>query len=349
MLDKFKTLLDEFGVIEKPSISPPTFLEIAGHPHYENVCSNILAFFFDSNEAHCLENLFITSMLNCIEFDYEKKDVETLNVSREVLTTNGNRIDLVIECGDIIIVIENKIWARLYNNLEEYSNFANKEYDKERIKIVLSILPVFQNVRNEFVNVTYTTFFEEIKKNIGDRIIQANPKYLTYLTDFIESILNLMKPDEMNKEMLDFFILEKDRISELLAEKKKIDSYILKKIKNTMGLINLEDLPQDTSQWIYQKCNLVHDIKMSDGVVIGVDCIYRCEGIKIRIRVRGSSVNKTEYLKNLEIYSESAELEQGETLLIQKVSEMNLLSPKEEIAEKLNAVLSKIKIRKLKN
>jgi hypothetical protein len=88
------------------------------------------------------------------------------------------------------------------------------------VKIVLSIFPVFEGVRDGFVNVTYDRFFEEIKKNIGNKIIQANQKYLTYLTDFIESILNLTKTDEMNREMLNFFIVKKEAISELFNENK---------------------------------------------------------------------------------------------------------------------------------
>ena len=41
--------------LHKLSPSPPrnlTFMQIAGYPHYENVCSNILAFYLDPAEEH---------------------------------------------------------------------------------------------------------------------------------------------------------------------------------------------------------------------------------------------------------------------------------------------------------
>ena len=41
--------------------SPKTFLEIARQPHYENVITNIYAFYFDINEEHGFGNLFVKS------------------------------------------------------------------------------------------------------------------------------------------------------------------------------------------------------------------------------------------------------------------------------------------------
>ncbi len=344
MIAEFEKLLNEIETIEKPDISNPTFLEIAGYPHYENVCSNLLSFYFDSKGLHNLEDLLILSILNCVEFEFEEKDIETVIVAREVVTTEGKRIDLVIECEDVVIAIENKIWAPIYNDLGIYSKFINKEYkSKERIKIVLSLLPLFENTKSGFLNITYEKFLEEVKKNIGNKIIKANSKYLTYLTDFIESILNLTKPDEMNKEMLNFFIAKKERVSQLMNEKGKLDYFILKKIKKIQGLINLDVLPP-TKQWVWQKKDLVHDIKTENEITIAVDCYFEYEGIVIKIWVRNGSINKIEYLKKLEIYSESTTIK-DEKLVIQTAKEMNLLASDEKIAEKLNSVLIKIKAR----
>ena len=41
-------LLDDFRELPGRVDRPRTFMEIASYPHYENVCSNILAFFMDS-------------------------------------------------------------------------------------------------------------------------------------------------------------------------------------------------------------------------------------------------------------------------------------------------------------
>ena len=62
MATRFDNLLDEFGKLPKRPERQPTFLEIAGYPHYENVCSRILAFFFDSGKPHGLGTLFLDAL-----------------------------------------------------------------------------------------------------------------------------------------------------------------------------------------------------------------------------------------------------------------------------------------------
>ena len=38
-----------------------TFMQIAGYPHYENACSNILAFYLNPNEEHKLNDIVLTT------------------------------------------------------------------------------------------------------------------------------------------------------------------------------------------------------------------------------------------------------------------------------------------------
>ena len=53
----FKALLSAFRqqVPERPE-RLPTFQEISGYPHYENVCSNILAFYLDPGKPQWARN-----------------------------------------------------------------------------------------------------------------------------------------------------------------------------------------------------------------------------------------------------------------------------------------------------
>lgn len=41
-------------------------MDISGYPHYENVCSNILAFYFNPLEEHNLNNLVINSFIKVL-------------------------------------------------------------------------------------------------------------------------------------------------------------------------------------------------------------------------------------------------------------------------------------------
>jgi hypothetical protein len=50
-------LLDDFSKLPDRVERGPTLMEIAGYPHYEIVCSNILAFYLDPEEPHGLGTL----------------------------------------------------------------------------------------------------------------------------------------------------------------------------------------------------------------------------------------------------------------------------------------------------
>ena len=52
MVESATKLLDDSQKLPNRVERPRTFMEIAGYSHYENVCSNILAFFMDPEEPH---------------------------------------------------------------------------------------------------------------------------------------------------------------------------------------------------------------------------------------------------------------------------------------------------------
>lgn len=45
----------------------PTFMEIAGYPRFENVCSNILAFYLQPSNEHCFGTLFLDILATLID------------------------------------------------------------------------------------------------------------------------------------------------------------------------------------------------------------------------------------------------------------------------------------------
>lgn len=139
-----KKTLDSFEK-RKFSVSKreTTFFDISGYPHYENVASNILKFFFDDNEEHQFGNLWLKSLLQV----YNAKTSghifpEDVNGVKSVIRefSSDKRIDLLIECESFLVVIENKILAGLYNDLSLYTSMAEQyRQGLEVIKIVLSL------------------------------------------------------------------------------------------------------------------------------------------------------------------------------------------------------------------
>lgn len=347
-MNEFKELLDKFNTLPKVETTPRTFMEIAGYPHYENVCSNILAFFFDTEEQHEYKDLFLNSLLKCVDEELLSKDITTLNVFREMPTDKGNRIDLIIETEEVVIGIENKIWAGLYNDLDDYSNFLINKFKKDTVKIVLSLkkVPEFQ-LSAGFVSVTYSEFFENLKQDLGNQLISKNNRYLFQLIDFIETMQNHTKNRTMDEKVLNFFVEEKEQIENLIEEHNKVKDYIYSYLTDVRDLLNSkmeeENITFDNcKQWVWKKFDLVHDFSLEDGVIVSVDTTFFLEGIEIKVWVRRGKANKVEILRKLEL-ARVDPLQIDEHFQVQKRSEMKLQTPKDEVAEVLFNVLKGIK------
>ena len=118
------TLLQKFldnNSIPKIKEKQKTFLGIAKQPHYENVLSNIYAFFFDVNEEHGMNDLFLRSFQELIYMTElgEKKNIELHNnftIETERGTKGGGRIDLLLSSDHHAIIIENKVTISLKLN-----------------------------------------------------------------------------------------------------------------------------------------------------------------------------------------------------------------------------------------
>ena len=111
---KYQELLTHFKLIPKNEIHT-TIFSVAGYPHYENVCSNILAFYLNPNNNHKLGRLFFSALLESA--GHTELIDEEFQVDREVCTDKQGRIDILIETNKSVIGIENKIYHTLNKNL----------------------------------------------------------------------------------------------------------------------------------------------------------------------------------------------------------------------------------------
>jgi hypothetical protein len=297
----FEKLISAFQKVPTFKAPPPTFMEIAGSPHYENVCSNILAFYFDPTQPHGFGDLMVKSLLESIgKLDMLNEIGNILTVQREDITYNQKRIDLVMTTSNCVIAIENKIYANLYNDLDDYSSYVNQCYKKSiQIKVVLSLNSIQYAIQAGFIGVTYASLFSSVKKNIGNYLITADTKYVTHLIDFIQTIQNLKKMVQISPEVLDFFAKNIERVEELLEANKQINNLILEKVYQLRD--NLEPPPAHVKQWIWEKRDLVHDFNLGDAEV-AVDTVIGIDGITICIWVRRGAVDKHEYLKRLNYF-----------------------------------------------
>jgi hypothetical protein len=211
---------------------PKTFLQIARQPHYENVISNILAFFFDTSEEHLLKDLFLQSLVHLINkkgHDYKINDCYCI---REYGKRKSGRIDLLLvnSFEDKVIIVENKINHYLANDLGNYYKSVKKDFPKAEITgVVLSLEPL--NTGNDkFVSVSHKKFVDEVQKRLGNYYLNGSDKYLLLLKDYIQNI-HLNYPSEKMKDKIHFYHLYHKKVYDMAALQNEIFEHLGSEIK----------------------------------------------------------------------------------------------------------------------
>lgn len=185
---KYSEFLNEIDKIAIDSNEPKNIFQICGFPHYEDVCSNILAFFFSSQKEHGLKDLFARALFDTIKIDF--KEFTTFNADTQIVTDHQNRIDILVTSDDYNIIIENKIYHLPNNPLDDYYKYVKDTYGGKTIVVALGLKNLKFECDVEYKSITYTDFFTSLKKHLGNYISDINPKYSVFLYDFINNNLN---------------------------------------------------------------------------------------------------------------------------------------------------------------
>lgn len=200
---------------------PKTFLGIAKQPHYENVLSNMYAFFFDVNEVHGFRDLFITSLIEIIrECGLEEKSnsfekFSDFNCETEFTTKKGGRIDLLLKNKEQAILIENKVYHNLNNDLEDYWSTI-KLTDEKKIGVVLSLHRIPIIAHHGFINITHLSLMKKVMSNVGHYLLKSDPTYLVFLKDLYQNVIN-MSTKSIKKEDIKFYRENRDEYIMLLV------------------------------------------------------------------------------------------------------------------------------------
>ena len=236
-MDKELELLSDWlkyqNDLPKKRTHKETLLDIAGIDHLENHWSDIYAYFFNPKASHGLSRLFIDSLQDilCSKTEQSPLMMKSFSVLREcgVQDEKGNtkRIDLLLQNEDEAIIIENKVYAALYNRLDLYWNKPNVPEENKR-GIVLSPWATPVKFHN-FVNITHEEFAHTIENNLSAYFATANPKSLILLQDFIQNIYNVTHA--MNEEEVYFYFENREKINRLAEIRKNVVSHIWKTIE----------------------------------------------------------------------------------------------------------------------
>lgn len=280
-------LTELLSILPQPKVKPTTFLQIAEMPHYENVISNIYAFFLRPNEAHGFGKMFLEALLNAVgaEGVLSEINLESLSVGREVTTDKGNRIDLLVNAGDVSLIIENKIYHHSeYNPFEDYWSHV---LNKKKIGIIISLHGTGKN-HNEFRSITHREFMHEVVKLLPSYSDSASPKFLIYLHDLfqdIDSLYPMHNPE--NIEAVKFFIENRDKFIQLSKIQQQADNFKLQAIDQVAK--RLQKVSRSTGAGYYRYIDLCSEkgVRLSYEVLMGD--LFKTRSFMIRLCSTGET------------------------------------------------------------
>ena len=315
MIEPVEALLDDVGRLPARVERPPTFMEIAGYPHYENVCSNVLAFYLDPKQPHGLGTLLLDALTRAGGIASTEEGVGgNVSVEREVVTDAGNRIDLLIESDAHAIVIENKIRASVNNPFGDYSEYLDSRTpeSREKHKFLLTLAPTTEGSGWGFTNITYTGFVAEIRAVLGCHVSGADTRYLTLLLDFVNTLENLHKETRLDERFFRLLSERSGEIESLLGELKAFRGELRQKVRALGSLVDVRAYG-NVKQWFWREETrlldvLVHDIRVVPDLPIYVDAIIHPRGWKVRVGLRagsGTAPKLSELLRRLDVAVES--------------------------------------------
>ncbi len=193
-------------------------------------------------------------------------------MEREVTTSDNKRIDLVVDCADFRVCIENKIYADLNNDLGHYRQHCEKDSNERPILgIVLSPYGVTSpELRSHhFVSITYEDLVKQVRQLMGSHIGPHNTQYQYLLFDFLEQTSRFSRTTKMNDDeqaFLDFWKQNDKEINNLVEWTQKmwerLDANTLAKAHREHCLKLLSEPEKEIFRdWTWEKRVAVFDLK----------------------------------------------------------------------------------------
>lgn len=287
--------------LQRP-IEPPTFMEVLGNPHWENVWSNILAFFLDDSNGHGMKNLWAKSLLECAKkkspsgCDKYENDISNIDAIREYHTKKGKSIDILVHGDNYVIGIENKVYSGVHNPLDDYVETIDKEakgteagLERTPVYILLTLCEVSEkelreNSRNheKWINVLYNDYFEQILDNFGKYMDEADEKWTIFMKDFIKTAKKRIGGGEnmkLDSDTVKFMKEKENDISKFLDWTDDVKASLKSKVVEIRREIERTEDIRDLYE--YSEGAKVKRLKVWDYSPVKSD-LYACTGIDVK-------------------------------------------------------------------
>lgn len=242
-MEDIQHLLDDLKQIKQSNIEP-TFLGIGGRGYYENPCSDLLAFFLASEnaDAHGLGNVFLEALWKSAGFSVDLRREGSVRVTREVRTSAGNRIDLMLKGDGWIMLIENKIWHFQANPFADYEALAHKEMCEgdELLFLILSPGGEGNSAHEKWSGLSYRDLINTLKPELEAFPAEGRTnKWWHFAHDFITHLDQELYYQPMNAEEL--------TIAQKYYVQLKTAKQLLERYENHRGQAMLEKLRAEFS------------------------------------------------------------------------------------------------------
>lgn len=273
-----------------------TFMDVAGFPRRENVCSNILAFYLDSGGEHGLGDLLLSSFFRMAGIaGPDVPAMDEAKIYREYWTEQGKRIDLVIDHPEFTAGIENKIDHWLANDLTEYAREIDRLAAGKRhaVKVVLGLQPLQEPLPDGFRSHTYRELWSHVREGLGPRLAGADPKWMTHLIDFMENTERLAGNPMELKPTDRFFIEHDEQIQRLIADRNDFHNRLAWRVAQLKQLLEEAEVPLPLKKppWIFAARCIVFDFAMADAASAALDLWIRPTGWELQIFGRDPASN----------------------------------------------------------
>lgn len=216
------------------------FLEIIQMSHYENVNSRVYAYFLEQKNNEKIAKSFLSALQELIKEKSEKEiEISEYICLAEDVTIKGNRIDITLNDtkNRSAIIIENKIYHHLDNDLMDYWNHFNyPNENKLGVLLTLNEHYIPEYVKDYFVNITHLEWISKVQE-LG--IPSGIPhKFYVYLNDFFQTIENLSKNYEMN-EQTEFYFEHASKILKAKETLTEAEKFINQQLQILASKLNL--------------------------------------------------------------------------------------------------------------
>lgn len=203
-LDDARALLARADHHRQPAQEASIF-DLGGRGYYENPTTDLLAFFLDPAQVHGFGDCFLRTLLGCICPQSPLDPALALPPQREVSTLNGNRIDLLLEGDDWLLILENKILHSQINPFDDYEFHAGTLANNTRHCYFAVLSPLGQTPGGKWAGLSYANYIKALREALAQHMaLQPLDKWQVLAGEFLLHLENVTVERTMGDDSIDF-------------------------------------------------------------------------------------------------------------------------------------------------